>query len=334
MNRRTVAIGILWLVALALVAGIVGIGWYLWNERDDWLLGILFVVAFASGLAALASLLRMRRNEGLAVLWCRRFATHADPSGQRNRWNQLILARACRDLAVPVTLRDDSVGWSHAVEDATGPPLTIALLGFGLAFCLLVGFPLIERWADYGIVYLGAIVATCALVIAAIQWLTTSLGSFRGTPEAIRELLEGILDQRHWPTEALVVRCTDEDWQAHVGELLRAVSFVIIDVTGESPNVDWEVERSLERLGSERVLFLRESPDAAQLECDRSEVPTGVSVGAQNPVFLRYGRGWVGEERKAYFKSIEERPGGSGVDRLGERAREIAAELARWMRSV
>lgn len=259
--RKWIARGLILAVLIALASGFV----FLWNDGffdggdpTWWILGGLF----ALGLLPLLGRFFRRRNRDVIVLWCRRFSKPDLEVGRRNRWIWAVITEACRDLAVPVTLRDRSLAGSQSAGRAVQNPLAILLILVATPLWLwgmLAVFSLVEGSTPEAIaclvglaVYIGMFRVIGSLTI----FLTGTLATFDGNPGKIEKRLDRIRKMRFSRNEMDVIRCTDEMWQACVLAVLGRSDCVIIDNVDCSENIEWEIRRSIEAVGKARVFML------------------------------------------------------------------------------
>lgn len=259
--RKWIARGLILVALIALGSGFL----FLWNDGffnggDPiwWVLGGLF----ALGLLPLAGRFLRQRNEGIIVLWCRRFSKPDLEVGRRNRWIWAVITEASRDLAVPVTLRDRSFAGSQSAGRSLQNPLAILLILVATPLWLwgmLNVFDLVEGSTPEAIacllglaVYIGMFRVIGALTV----FLTGTLATFDGNPGEIEKRLDRIRKRRFSRNEMDVIRCTDELWQACVLAVLGRSDCVIIDNVDCSENIEWEIRRSIETVGEDRVFML------------------------------------------------------------------------------
>ena len=98
------------------------------------------------------------------------------------------------------------------------------------------------------------------------NWLvekeTGAMAAHEGDPESIKKRIEQIRKRGTSPREIDALRCTDDTWQSCILAALEEVDLVIIDNVDCSENIDWEIQQSIEKVGSDRVLMLLR-PDAS-----------------------------------------------------------------------
>jgi hypothetical protein len=271
---RYLALALLWLLVLAvLLASILLIHWgqikSVWNPT----VFILFILLWSLG-SILASV-RIVRNQGCSLLYCRRFGL--DPAIEdRNKWFEGVLVEACRGLAVPVTLKDESI--SSPYSFAKGLIHVVTLMQGFLFLAPIVGvirfYPKIfHTWSGFAFFSVGAIWLLIVLAITMIVrgWLHTSVGS--RSSEEVRTLLRKVMKRRHSGMDLLVLRSTNARWQTHVEFILKEVTLAIIDITSETENINWETGRALDLLGPNRVLFVRGLAEKQSFKCVRSTLP-------------------------------------------------------------
>lgn len=339
--RRVLTFVFLLILALVVVVGAIRLSRAgLFGFSTD--TSVITVVALMAAFGVAVSLkgaLEAHTNEGYAILWCRRFGESDAIAGHRNRWNEAILADACRGLALPVTLSDSSVPGSRSVLRHSGGPLITPLLIVGISLFLWLVVSLPDRFVDsvpgfsalliaYGLVWF--------LAIKLMDWVVNSFASYRHSPERVAAKLRRALQRRRSRSETLVVRCTSEDWRDNVLALLREVSFVVLDVTGSSPNVVWEIEQSLEAPGAARVLFLEEAPGEREVRLERAAAPLLPAAGPNDDStttcsFLRYSAQRAASERRDSPERANGDDETSGRDLLGPHALEISGALRDWM---
>ena len=256
------------LLVSLMIAGLV----MLWNagffDGGGWLwpvLGLMLLV----GLIPLFGLAGKHRHKGISVLWCRRFSKANLVVGDRNRWIWAVITKACQGLAVPITLRDRSLAGSQSVGRSLQPPLSILLIVIATPLWLM-GMLRALDFVDGSLPEFAVCVAGLAVYIFMFKlignltvFVTSTVATHEGDPDALRKRVSAIKNQRWNRRELDAIRCTDENWQACVTAVLEAVDFVIIDNVDSSENIDWEIQQSIEHVGTERVLMLlRQSSEA------------------------------------------------------------------------
>jgi hypothetical protein len=322
MKRRVVALSVVLLLLIGIVTGSL----WLWRNRifDEmgWT-GIFLVVCFALGLLSVVGVLLRCRHEGIIVLWCRRFGKTRTQAGVRNRWMWTLISEACRGLAYPVTLQDLSVQGSQVVGRSIQTPLSLAGLILGtplwLTFFLWIDDRIESTWLEW-FVGLGGFALYIALFIGIgrlANWMTTSLATVRVDPKAIQDKLRATKRHRWARREMEVVRCTNEDWQAHVAAALDVVDLVIIDCTEATKQLSWEIELAQKRLGNENVLlFLSDG--------------LVTSNGLQS-FCLDYNSQKARDEIEVVSREWGDDDYGEGTVNLGSYGQELVAQLHTWM---
>ena len=256
-------------VALLFVSGLlvlIGAGG-LWLRRERFFedmgwVGIGLVVAFALGFLPLLGLLRRRRHRGVILLWCRRFGDSTTAAGARNRWMWAVVSEACRSLAFPFTLRDESLRGSQAVGTSVETPTAIVLLLVGLPLWLILGLWIADRIPSVipdvlvAAAMLGLLIALYVTIGRVSDWLTTSFATIRGAPGEIERKLRAAKLRAHAHTEMGVIYCTDKAWQLTVAAALDGVDLALVDCTETSENLSWEIAQARDRLGAQNVLLL------------------------------------------------------------------------------
>ena len=323
VNRCVVA----WVLVLVLLTGLVMGSLWLWRNRffDElgWT-GIFLAACFALGLMSALGVLLRRRHEGVIVLWCRRFGTSGTQAGARNRWMWALVSEACRGLAYPVTLQDVSIQGSQVVGRSIQTPLSIAGLLLGiplwLIFFLWIDDHIKSFWLELLVglsgfaLYIGMFIGVGWLA----NWMTTSFATVRVDPKAIQHKLRAMKRRRWARREMEVVRCTNEDWQAHVAAILDVVDLVIIDCTDSTEHLSWEIELAEERLGNENILLL--SPD-------------GLATSNELQSFcLAYNSQRASDEIETLSREWGEDDYGEDTVLLGSYGQELACKLQTWMK--
>ncbi len=300
-DRGRIASGIIVLALSALIALLLTLSQMGFFAGGDWLwpvLGLLFLL----GLIPLCGLLARRRHHGVILLWCRRFSAAEEEVGRRNRWIWAVITEACRGLAVPVTLRDRSLAGSQTVGQALQTPLALVLLVLSIPLWLMLVLWALDRagggfveWIVFGI----ALVLYFFLfrwIGQIVEFVTGTFATYEGDPASIRARLAKARSRRWNSRELDVIRCSDENWQDCVRAVLESSDLVLIDNVDESAHIQWEIERSQEIVGPDRVLMLLREGNAGP--------PAG------HPIFLDFG---------AARTEIEELRSGWGDDDFGER---------------
>ena len=332
-HRRFAAFVVIGALVLCLAAGAL---WLVREDgltlREDWAVLVVVILAATGALVSLVRLFRTYPHEGLSMLWCRRFSTGGDFAESRNRWLQKILVEASYGVVLPITLRDHSVSWTRSIADSLEVPLTLAIVFIGMPGFIWLAVVLPDGFLDGWWGFLIVIVAygsVWTVIVALLGWLLTSLATYRGRPEQLQRMVRKAMAKRRSRSDTFVVRCTDDDWQDCVQAVLAEASLVIVDATGSTDNIEWEVRCSLEELGPERTLLLQETygDRAVERAVDRAPIRDDLQ-NALACTFLRYGEMWVDDERKA-FLDAESDSGGDG--RLGPRSAAIAAAVRDWM---
>jgi len=303
----------------------------------DPIVAAVSVLALVGATVSLAGGLKRHRTEGYSVLWCRRFGDHEATAGQRNIWTSAVLAKAAEGFALPVTLVDRSVDGAQSVSSGLQVPITLLVMFVATAGFLAVGLSLPDWLANSALGSFGIFalyIATMVGVGAGVGWLVSSFSTSREDPDGLRRLLATARQKKSFWGEKVVVRCTDDDWQACVGALIDECDFIILDVTETNLNVGWEIARSLEAKGGERVLFVREVDDGTAAALHRvplSQVDSANAGGApdgQPVALLTWGAGWVQLERDAYLRHARE---DDAIGVLAERSSHLAELFRQWM---
>ena len=253
------------LMILGLATGIIAGLWTLWKndffEDSGWFWPVLGGM-FLLGLIPLFGLLAKHRHRGALVLWCRRFSTADLEVGKRNRWIWAVITEACRDLAIPITLRDRSLAGSQSVGRSLQTPLSVLLILLGIPLWLwgmLFVLDFVDgSWPEFAVCAGGFVlyIVMFRLIGSLVETLTRTMATFDGNPSAIKKRLEVIRKRGISRRELDAIRCTDENWQDCVLAVLQSVDFVIIDNVDSSENIDWEIEQSISHVGAERVFML------------------------------------------------------------------------------
>ncbi len=252
-------------VVLGLAGAILAGLWFLWEsgffDGGGWLWPVLGGM-FLLGLLPLVGMLFRRRNKGILVLWCRRFSTPNQAVGNRNRWIWAVITEACQGVAIPVTIRDRSLVGSQSVGRSLQNPLSILLIILGTPLWLwamlwVLGFVdgslpefLVCAVGLVGYVFMFKVIGDLVVMV------TATMATHHGDPAVISRRLRRIKQSQTNRRELEALRCTDDTWQDCVLAVLGEADFVIIDNADSSGNIDWEIQRSIERVGGERVFML------------------------------------------------------------------------------
>ena len=333
MSRQRIAYIAIAILILMLAAG----GFRLMQEDflglfDDWIVRLVALFAIIGGIVSLIRAIRPHRHPGEAILWCRRFDRSAAPAGERNRWSQEVLLKACLGRAMPITLRDRSISWARSVGEGLEMPLVLllVLLGLGGFLWLVVELPADIANSWWGVA--AMILLYCSVwvaIVVLLQWFLTSLATFRGNPAKLRQYVRSEIAKGRSRRDILVIRCSDADWRDCVRALLAEASLVVLDVTGSTENIDWEIRQSFDELGSDRVLLFQELTDDRPIEWigDSSDLVAGVE-DSRGATLIRYGSAWIDEERRTV---LDNESGAAARAVLGPRSSAIAAKIREWL---
>lgn len=251
----TAVVGVIFLLGIWYLAkdGFFKGGGWLWPAIGGMLL---------LGMLPLFGLLAKHRNQGILVLWCRRFSESHLEVGKKNRWIWAVISEACRGIAVPVTIRDRSMTGSQSVGRSIQNPLSVVLIFIATPLWLwgmlwVLGF--VDGSLPEFLVCMGGLVVY-VFIFRGIAYLvglvTTTMASHLGDPQSIVERLRMIRKKRWYRRELDALRCTDENWKDCISAVLGEVDFVIIDNIDSSKSIEWEIGQSISRLGTDRVVML------------------------------------------------------------------------------
>jgi hypothetical protein len=198
------------------------------------------------------------------VLWLRRFHR----TDLMDFPFPYFLERACRGIAVPITLQDSTVERARTAAELR-PAFHLqrtALMACWFIFVVAL-FALFGRasWTDPQ----GLLLATVAL-LAVVGFFTLSvlsrrmgvvrLGTRRGE-RLIRELLDAIDSEAGVPQTLTIVSTPDESWQSWVLEFVERADAVLVDITHLSPNLYWELGVLRDRLQPKQLILAYGSRD-------------------------------------------------------------------------
>jgi hypothetical protein len=208
------------------------------------------------------------------VLWLRRFH-RADLMEFPFPY---LLERACRGIAVPITLQDSTVPRARTAAElrpafhVQRAALIACWFGFLAALAGLFGR---ASWTDAGglLLAVAAVLAAGAMIALAVLvhgMGVVKLGTRRGE-RSIRQLLDAIDSEAGVPQTLTIVSTPDETWRSWVLEFVGRADAVLVDVTHLSPNLHWELGVLRERLQPKQLILAYGSRDG-----DGSTIPPDV----------------------------------------------------------
>lgn len=223
------------------------------------------------------------------LLWLRRFRR------DRRRTTNFadVLRSAAAGVATPVTIQDSTFSGSGEVIAGRIPQSTGTLFVFRLIL-LVVGMVAavlsIALPRETGLVLAAAAIVALA---AALAWWLRRSRYFRVSHDRIESDVADVLDratQLHWkeinwwrfalsffvgPMIAtwltddeephqketllkgiIVFQCDDDHWQRVVELCLQSAAAVVVDLADLSTHVRWEIERAIQLVGAESVIFV------------------------------------------------------------------------------
>jgi hypothetical protein len=335
-TRRTVALFVIAILVLAVISVAV----YLYRDGffadlfDSWIISGVVIVALLSVPVGLYLAMRRHTHKGYTVFWCRRFGQWDKADGRRNTWLRDIIINASSGFALPVTLSDSSVTGAKSISDHLEPLLVMLLMLLVYSAIIWLVFQIPDDNLDnlLGFVVIMAIFgAGWAIIILATNWFMTTFATYRSDAGKLRQRVRDIAKLKHHRGDSFVIRCTGDDWQECVDAVLHESSFAILDVTGTTANIAWEIRRCLDMPGPERVLLITEVPDLATTSLvlgAPSEVVDGITTA--QCMFLRYSARRADEERAVYLR----RDDGDKDRGLGPLAIQLSVSIRQWMEGV
>lgn len=331
-KRRFLAVLVLGIVisVLVWVMQALDLGDLFTDLLDDPILTVVAVLALFGALLGVFQAVRRHRHQGHLVLWCRRFGHWDDIEGKRNEWLLEIVSRACAGFALPVTLSDRSVSAARSISKYLEVSLTLLLMlavFVGMLGLLSVDLGSQSKWVPIVLSVLGMM-----LMVVVVNWLLTSFGTYRGEPDQMRAHVRNVAERGYHYGDSLVIRCTDGDWQACVEVLLQESSLVILDLTDATRHILWEIRRSLELLGPNRILFVQEVDRPGEPCLLTDEPPEGAESLASGPcTYLRYDRAQAQTERDAQRRRSQE---GRESSISGPLAQKLEVMIGDWMKGA
>lgn len=189
------------------------------------------VVASIAVILGLARLLIGRRHQRQLVFWCRRFGDTDTLAGELNRWHGRMIDEAAKDLALPVTLQDESVATPPLVANAVVFPVFVIMavgsLGTTLAVLDLPWFDTRLGQVASFVVSVLALTAASIVAVMAARWL----GTRRVAPGTVTHAAQRAMRRKRSRAGLLVLQCKSIDWQKCVAELFDSATLAIIDMS-------------------------------------------------------------------------------------------------------
>lgn len=250
-------LGVLLSVAVGIVLMLLGVP----LDAGAWMLGSMSVampVLFASWVyftwRKAAEVFPSHR----LVLWLRRFH-RADLMEFPFPY---FLERACRGIAVPITLQDSTVSRARTAAElrpAFHAQRAVAMACWFIFLAALLGLSRRDSWTDpqgllLAIVVLLALGALVTLTIFIRSTGVVRLGTTRGE-RLIRQLLDAIDSVAGVPQTLTIISTPDESWQSWVLEFVGRADAVLMDVTHLSLNLHWELRALREHLQPKQLIL-------------------------------------------------------------------------------